>query len=178
MKFDTRKITFTALMVALALVIEILSTFIFPLPQGGNVSLVALPLLILGYFYGVPLAMFGGILVGVMQGLFVPPFVVSPIQYLLDYVFSFMFMGMGGFLLNTKIGNKNIALSLGIIVSLLLRYFGHVISGTIFFAEYAGEQLPIIYSLIYNSTYMIPTLIVTLLTAPIVLNFAKKAIKI
>jgi len=37
MKFDTKKITFTAMMVALALIFEIFSTFVLPLPQGGNV---------------------------------------------------------------------------------------------------------------------------------------------
>ena len=177
MKFNTRKITFTALMVALALVIEILSTFIFPLPQGGNVSLVALPLIILGYYYGVPLAMLAGILVGVMQGLFVPPFIVSPFQYLLDYVFAFMFMGLGTMFINKKTSNINLNLTLGIIVSIGLRYISHVISGTLFFAEYAGDQIPIIYSLIYNITYMGPTLIVTILAAPITLSIAKKTLK-
>jgi thiamine transporter len=178
MKFDTRMITFTALMVATALVIEILSTFIFPLPQGGNISLVALPLIILGYYYGLPLAMLAGVLVGVMQGLFVPPFIVSPIQYLLDYVLAFMFMGLGTMFIQKKTSNINLSLTLGIIVSMGLRYVSHVISGTLFFAEYAGDQIPIIYSLIYNLTYMGPTLIVTILAAPIALSIAKKTLKI
>lgn len=178
MKFNTRKITFTALMIALSLVLEVLSTFVFPLPQGGNVSLVALPLLVLSYFYGTPLAMVGGVIVGVSQGLFVPPFIVSPIQYLLDYVLAFMFMGMVGIFVRKDSKQLSLYLSLGIFVALTLRYLSHVISGTIFFAEYAGDQIPIIYSLIYNITYMGPTLIVTLLTAPFVLAVAKKVIKI
>jgi thiamine transporter len=178
MKFDTKKITFSAMMIALALVLEVFSTFVFPLPQGGNVSVVAIPLIILGYYYGLPTAMLGGVIVGVSQGLFVPPFVVHPAQYLLDYVFPFAFMGMGTLLLKLNPKRENIMLSLGILLSISLRYISHVISGTLFFAEYAGDQIPIIYSMIYNITYIGPTLLITLFLAPFVLAAAKKVVKI
>jgi thiamine transporter len=178
MKFDTKRITFTAMMIALALIFEIFSTFVLPLPQGGNVSVVAIPLIILGYYYGVPTAMIGGVIVGVSQGLFVPPFVVNPIQYLLDYVFPFAFMGMATIFIKSNPKQENILLSLGILLSLSLRYISHVISGTLFFAEFAGDQIPIIYSLIYNITFIGPTLIITLILAPLVLVAAKKVIKL
>jgi thiamine transporter len=178
MKFDTKKITFTAMMIALALMFEIFSTFILPLPQGGNVSVVAIPLLILGYYYGLPTAMLGGVIVGISQGLFVPPFIVHPAQYVLDYVLPFAFMGMGTIFIKLNPSKENIMLSLGILLSISLRYISHVISGTLFFAEYAGDQLPIIYSLIYNISYIGPTLIITLISAPIVLLASKKVIKI
>jgi thiamine transporter len=178
MKFDTKRITFTAMMIALALIFEIFSTFVLPLPQGGNVSVVAIPLIILGYYYGVPTAMIGGVIVGVSQGLFVPPLVVNPIQYLLDYVFPFAFMGMATIFIKSNPKKENILLSLGILLSLSLRYISHVISGTLFFAEFAGDQIPIIYSLIYNITFIGPTLIITLILAPLVLVAAKKVIKL
>jgi thiamine transporter len=178
MKFDTKKITFTAMMIALALIFEIFSTFVLPLPQGGNVSVVAIPLLILGYYYGLPTAMVGGVIVGVSQGLFVPPFIVNPFQYLLDYVFPFAFMGMATVFVKLNPKQENIMLSLGILLSLTLRYISHVISGTLFFAEFAGDQIPIIYSLIYNITFIGPTLIITLILAPLVLIAAKKVIKL
>jgi thiamine transporter len=178
MKFDTNKITFTAMMIALALIFEIFSTFVLPLPQGGNVSVVAIPLIILGYYYGLPTAMVGGVIVGVSQGLFVPPFIVNPFQYLLDYVFPFAFMGMATVFIKLNPKQENIMLSLGILLSLTLRYISHVISGTLFFAEFAGDQIPIIYSLIYNITFIGPTLIITLILAPLVLIAAKKVIKL
>jgi thiamine transporter len=178
MKFDTKKITFTAMMIALALIFEIFSTFVLPLPQGGNVSVVAIPLLILGYYYGLPTAMVGGVIVGVSQGLFVPPFIVNPFQYLLDYVFPFAFMGMATVFIKLNPKQENIMLSLGILLSLTLRYISHVISGTLFFAEFAGDQIPIIYSMIYNITFIGPTLVITLILAPLVLMAAKKVIKL
>jgi thiamine transporter len=178
MKFDTKKITFTAMMIALALIFEIFSTFVLPLPQGGNVSVVAIPLIILGYYYGLPTAMVGGVIVGISQGLFVPPFIVNPFQYLLDYVFPFAFMGMATVFIKLNPKQENIMLSLGILLSLTLRYISHVISGTLFFAEFAGDQIPIIYSLIYNITFIGPTLIITLILAPLVLIAAKKVIKL
>jgi thiamine transporter len=87
-------------------------------------------------------------------------------------------MGMATVFIKLNPKQENIMLSLGILLSLTLRYISHVISGTLFFAEFAGDQIPIIYSLIYNITFIGPTLIITLILAPLVLIAAKKVIKL
>ena len=52
------------------------------------------------------------------------------------------------------------AVVLGTFIAAFLRYLAHVTSGILFFGEFAGDQNPILYSLIYNSTYMIPVFLV------------------
>ena len=53
------------------------------------------------------------------------------------------------------------AVVLGTFIAAFLRYLAHVASGILFFGEFAGEQNVILYSLIYNSTYMIPVFLVS-----------------
>lgn len=42
------------------------------------------------------------------------------------------------------------------------RMLSHVLSGVVFFAEYAGDQNPWLYSIGYNATYLIPELIISI----------------
>ena len=48
MGWSSRKIAFIAISVCLSLVIEVISSMFFRMPQGGSFSLVAVPLIILG----------------------------------------------------------------------------------------------------------------------------------
>lgn len=41
------------------------------------------------------------------------------------------------------------------------RMICHVISGVVYFKEYAGDQNPLLYSISYNGTYMLVELIIT-----------------
>jgi Predicted membrane protein len=56
------------------------------------------------------------------------------------------------------------------------RLISHVISGVVFFSEYAGNQNPIIYSFIYNATYLVPELIISLIVLIIIWKPLKKYI--
>jgi len=47
-------------------------------------------------------------------------------------------------------------------VSLTTRFLSHFISGVVFFAMYAPEGMsPIVYSAIYNGSYMLPELVIS-----------------
>jgi len=51
----------------------------------------------------------------------------------------------------------------GILLGVFLRYVSSVISGVVVFASYAPEgQNPLIYSLIYNASYMLPEMLLTI----------------
>ena len=103
---------------------------------------------------------------------------------LIDYVIAYTVLGFGG-IFRKKLG-KTKALCLGSIVALALRYIAHIISGAIFFGAWAewfftqegfpafggailesfsGFGLSLVYSVIYNGTYMIPEIIITALAA-------------
>ena len=48
-------------------------------------------------------------------------------------------------------------------VASLARFLCHVISGVVFFSEYAGSQNPWVYSIVYNAPYIIASYIVSAL---------------
>ncbi|MCL5046483.1 MAG: energy-coupled thiamine transporter ThiT, partial [Actinobacteria bacterium] len=43
------------------------------------------------------------------------------------------------------------------------RFLSHLISGVVFFASYAGNQNVWVYSAIYNGSYLVPELVVSVL---------------
>ena len=52
-----------------------------------------------------------------------------------------------------------------------------VLSGVVFFAEYAGSQNPWIYSIAYNATYLVPELVISLIVMIIVWKPIQKFIR-
>ena len=166
-KWSTRKIVLVGMLIGLALVLEFLSDrlLFFKMPQGGSVTLSAIPIIILGCILGWQYGLIGGILIGVLQAIFSTPYVVAPIQYVLDYPLAFGLMGIGAlfmpFAKNKK--QETIALVFGIIIAMGLRYLSHVLSGVYFFPEYAEGNPVWLYSLGYNLPYMLVTCIATVL---------------
>ena len=103
---------------------------------------------------------------------------------LIDYVIAYSVLGLGGIFRN-KVETKK-ALVLGSVYAIFLRYLAHIISGAIFFGAWAewfftqdgfpawgekilevfsGNSLSIVYSVIYNGTYMIPEIVITAIVA-------------
>src|SRR5699024_7723553 len=64
---------------------------------------------------------------------------------------------------NKQVGQTFLYLAAGIIVGGLARFAGHFAAGWFFFGDAAPEgQSTALYSFIYNSTYMFPSLIICL----------------
>ena len=101
--------------------------------------------------------------------------------FLLDYIIAFTVLGFGGIFRN-RIKNKQLSLVCGILVAGLFRYIAHVISGAIFFGiwgewfftqegffawgqtlvdMFPGQSLYVIYSLIYNLSFLLPEVVIT-----------------
>ena len=59
----------------------------------------------------------------------------------------------------------SVKLPIAVLLGFVGRYIMAVISGTVFFAEYAGDQNALIYSLGYNIAYLGPDCIVCMLVA-------------
>ena len=79
-----------------------------------------------------------------------------------DYIVAFSVLGLAG--LWRKKGLRGIVA--GAILSISLRYVCHVISGWIFFGQYAWEGWSVLpYSLCYNGAYMLPEMIFTTVAA-------------
>lgn len=153
---DVKRLVFCAMGVALAMVTSMLKIYSFPF--GGSVTLFSMLFIcLIGYFYGPATGIMTGVAYGVLQFL-VDPYIYAPIQVLVDYPLAFGALGLSGFFWKSKNG-----LIKGYLLGILGRYFFAVISGWIFFGEYAWEgwgALP--YSLAYNGAYIFAEAAVTI----------------
>lgn len=153
----TKQLVFCAMAMALAMVTSMLKVYSFPF--GGSITLFSMLFICLaGYIYGPATGILTGAAYGVLQFL-IEPYILSPIQVLVDYPFAFGALGLSGFFSSSKNG-----LIKGYILGILGRYVFAVISGWIFFGEYAWEgwnALP--YSLAYNGCYIFAEAAVTVI---------------
>ncbi len=156
-KTDVRALTISALMIALATVLGQIK--IFSMPQGGSVTLFSiLPIVVCGYLLGTRRGVMAGFCVGLINLIF-GPYVIHPVQLLLDYPVAFGALGLSGLTANMKNG-----LTKGYIVGIIGRYICAVLSGVIFFGEYAPEGFNAwTWSLWYNLTYLAAEGIITLI---------------
>ncbi len=149
-KFDTRLLAFMAITIALSTVLGTIS--IYKMPQGGSVTLGSMvPILLLTFIYGPEVGFLTGFVYGLIN-LITGPYILHPIQVLLDYPLPFMLLGTAGYFKNTYVGST---------VGIFARFVCHLLSGVVFFGSFAGDQNPLIYSIIYNGSYLLPELIIT-----------------
>lgn len=159
----TRKLTETAIMLALAVLLSYVT--VFKAPMGGSITAFSqVPIVIIGYRYGFKWGAGTGVIYGVLemllQGLgnfaYVKGFAAYLILILADYVVAFACLGIGGALFRKVIKNQTLALALGGAVASLLRFVCHFISGVTIWGEYAdGWKSVWAYSFGYNGFYML-----------------------
>jgi len=148
----TRILVEAGVLIALATVLSFLK--VYRAPQGGSVTAASMvPIIMLALRWG-PRA---GILTGVAYGLvqqMIDPFVVHPVQMLLDYSVAFGLLGLAGLFRRMP--------ALGASVGVLGRMVSHVVSGVVFFGAYAPEGSSVLaYSLVYNASYLVPEVIIS-----------------
>lgn len=154
--FNAKSISYAAICIAMSFALSYIR--IVKLPQGGSVTVCSLlPLMIYSYIFGVRKGVFAGLIYGVLQAI-QDPWIVHPMQFLLDYPIAFSSIGIAGlFGKFEKIDRiPQLSFSLGSILASVLRFASHLFSGVFAFSEYAysesNEQISVwIYSLSYNS---------------------------
>ena len=148
-KMDAKVLSISALLVALSTALSYV--VLFKAPYGGSVTLFSiLPIVLAGYFFNVRIGLIVGMAVGFLN-LLLNPYIVHPIQLLLDYPLAFGALGLGGIL--KKRGEYSI---IGVLwISILARYFCAFLSGEVFFGAYAPKGFnPVTWSLVYNASYL------------------------
>jgi thiamine transporter len=111
------------------------------------------PILILALRRGPQVGIFAGVVFGSLQ-MFFGGYWFTLVQVLLDYPIAFACLGIAGFFRKHPI--------IGVTISLAGRLIVHVVSGVVFFSQYAPPgQSPLIYSVIYNGSYMLPELVIS-----------------
>ena len=152
---DTRVLTEAAIAVALAFVLGFV--VLFKMPFGGAISLEMIPLILLALRQGPVVGTVAGIAYGFLD-LVIDPFIVHPVQVLLDYPLAFGALGLAGFFPPSVRGAI-----LGSTVAVLGRFACHFLSGVVFFASYAWKGWsPAAYSAVYNAGYLVPSLLIAL----------------
>ncbi len=154
-KTPTLQIIFSGIAMALALLTSYIK--FASLPFGGSITLFSMFFIcLIGYLFGLKAGLSVGVAYGILQ-LITQPYIYHPLQVLLDYPIAFGLLGLSGLFKQHKRG-----LLIGYLVGVFGRYLAHCISGYIFFAEYAPEGTPaLLYTLGYNSTYILPEAIIT-----------------
>ena len=150
----TKRLTESAMLLAVAIVLDLVSKMFIPeMPFGGQVTLVSmLPVVLISYRHGVKWGLVSGVayaLVEMMLGAktvaaaFQPGYFGDGVMLLnavimcvLDYLVAFTVLGIGGCFRN-KIQKPGVALMCGSLVALGARYVAHIASGYILFGGWA-----------------------------------------
>lgn len=156
-RVTSKQLVFCAAAIALATVLSNIKLFRFP--TGGSITLLSMLVISLpGYWFGLGVGVIAGVAYGVLQ-LLIDPYVLFPLQVLVDYILAFGVFGLSGLFTNASHG-----LMKGYVTAVVGRFVFAVISGWIFFGEYAWEGWnPFLYSLAYNAIYIFAEAAVTIM---------------
>ena len=151
--FSTRILAEISIFVALGTILSFIKIFNFP--QGGSITAGSMvPVLWLSLRRGLKIGLFSGSVYGIVQLVLDPQGVYLPIQALLDYPLAFGILGIAGFFKSRPM--------IGVFFGILGRFVMHFLSGFIFFGAFAPEGMnPIVYSAIYNGSYLIPEILIS-----------------
>ena len=180
-KTNLLKLTECAIMLALATVLSFIK--IIQMPMGGAVTLCSmLPIILIGIKYGNVTGALVGLMYSLLQLVFDLPggnvfymgmsAGVVIIVALFDYLVPFTVLGLAGTF--RKIKTEKIPMLgsyIGVVLTIIIRFCCHFITGFSIWGQWAPEGMSkYYYSLIYNGTYLLPELGITLVVAAILLQ--------
>ena len=157
MKINPKTIAFCSVLISLGLITSAIK--LFHLPFGGSITLFSMFFIcLIGYLYGPYIGITSAVTYGILQSIFNPSF-YSIYQFFFDYILAFASLGLSGFF-----REKKYSLQIGYSVSITFRFIFSTLSGYLFFAKYAPSNMhPIIYSSLYNGSYIFTEAIITLI---------------
>ena len=150
----TKRLTESAMLLALAIVLELVSKLIIPeMPFGGQITLVSmLPVVLISYRHGMKWGFVSALAYALLEmvlgaktvaAAFQPGYFGDGVMLLnavimcvLDYLVAFTALGLGGCFRN-KVKAPGVSLMCGTLVALGARFAAHIASGYILFAGWA-----------------------------------------
>ena len=164
-KFDTRKLVYASVTIALSFALSYVKVKVGP--EGGSVTLMSVvPIFLFSYTFGWVYGLFCGIIYGLLQFL-QSPYMFTWATFFLDYALAYGAIFMASVF--KKLFKNNVApVVLGLISTYLLRLIFATMSGIMYFdAGWVSSGYPtnnaFIYSLCYNLAYLIPDMIICLI---------------
>lgn len=175
-----------SILAALALALDYIagvttgSLFIY----GGSISIAMVPIMVISFRRGILAGLTAGLIVGTIQVIW-GGHILQFFQYIFDYPVAYMVVGSASlftYLFKRKITYPTIIL--GSIFAGLARLLSHFLAGVIFWSEYVPSEFkfgkyiltgfnPYTWSIFYNSLYMIPTIIVSVIVIVVLYTYAK-----
>lgn len=152
-RWNSRRVAAAAMCVAIAFVLSCVRIIKFP--QGGSVTACSmLPIIAFAVAVGPAKGLLAGVAYGLLQ-LIQDPYVIHPLQLLMDYPMAFGALALGG-LVNFVPVKDSLKLPLAVLLGSLGRFVMALISGAVFFASIYAEagQSAFNYSFIYNIGYL------------------------
>jgi len=183
-----RLIAEIGLAVALSIAINALFTLLLPirLPMGGSLSLIMLPIIVLALIRGPVVGVTTGVLVGLSDLMFGATIISIP-QMLLDYPIAYGLVGLAGIFALRPSTNflgeevqptlrKMIVFAvLGTLVGGAARLVAHILSGVLFFGQYAPEAQNVwVFSGLYNISFMGPNIVLVALATALVFPVVRR----
>jgi len=142
----------TAVFVALATALSLI--VVYTLPQGGSITAASMvPILWLALRRGPKVGIAAGVLYGFIQ-LGLLPYVINPVQLLLDYPLAFGVLGVAGLFQKYPVAGAAVGIS--------GRFVMHFVAGVVYWAPIEAPTLnPFVYSAVYNGSYILPELVIS-----------------
>ena len=151
-----------AIMVALAQILAYLK--LYELPQGGSITLAMVPIFFFAVRWGWKKGLGCAFVFGLLQLLLDGGFAIGWQSMLGDYLIAFGVLGLAGIFTG-----KPYSIFAGTVVGSVARFLVHWVVGATIWAEYMPDEFfgmtmtsPWIYSALYNGSYMLPDMIVSL----------------
>ena len=154
MQTKTKRLTESAMLLSVAIVLELISKLFIPeQPFGGQLTIVSmLPVVLISYRHGVKWGLWAGVAYAMIEMLLGAKTVAAAFQpgyfgdgtmignalvmCLMDYLLAFTALGLGGIFRN-RMQRPGASLVCGSLVALGGRYLAHTVSGYILFAGWA-----------------------------------------
>lgn len=156
---DVKTMAYLSMFIALQIVLQFVFNLMPGQPQGGTISLDLLPIILASYLMGSGYGLLAGFLICILHFVLGLATFYGPWSVVLDYLIPLSIVGASSLFKN--INFKKYTIYTGIIITMILKFISHYLSGAWLFAEYAPEGMnPWIYSFGYNITYCLPTLII------------------
>ena len=175
--------------IALALAFVLSQIELFELPNGGSVTPASvLPIVIFAMAFGPGWGFLVALIFSLLQ--LIGGWFVIPFQVLLDYTLGYTAYGIIGFAALPKakrllyknplvrfVNGGIVKAIIFTVIAYIVRWFCSVLSGVIFYAEYAGDMNPWIYSMVYNGSFLSVDLVFLLIVMIIFYIVLSKAYK-
>lgn len=160
---DLTELSEIATAVALSVVLGNLK--LLELPNGGSIAFGTLPILLLAAVRGFRPAFLAGWCAGLLHAVFGGT-IIHPGQLLLDYGLAYALLAVACL----ATGGGRVRMAGAVLLAGVAHLSCFVLSGTLFFAEYAVGHSVLLFSLGYNALHVLPEIVLAAALLPVLVR--------